>query len=747
MAVLHGVDLTDTQVRMLTDGTEGWPVGLRLAVVALRDRRADERDHGEFLERLLDADPTIADYLTGEVLDDLDDGVLRFLRVVSVTDELPVSLAAALSGGADAGALLARLARKTALVTSKGATDPKYRVHGLLRSYLRADLDREQPELVDGLHRAAARWYEERGLLGSALDHARRAGHREWTADFLMRNASELYLRGDLGAAPASVRHIVGADGHTAPALAQVGALVDLATGRLSTVTTRSLAAMDVAEGAEPLLAELVASQAAVLTGRPWKAAGNPRPGESWARVASRWSALLDGELGRARDDLDVAEELSARRGHDLLQLQVHVARAALEFSDGRYPAMDEPCVAAAALVRERGWPSSPWLAAAQTLQAFRALQLTETQRALSSVAAADRAHSALLPAGMALLLRAVEAAARSDTGDAVAAAVALRRARHTLALHAVPRIVVGLAAVVEHELALRAGAGGGAVRDLLASVEDRLDGTAELVLLQARSLVGAPADDELIRRLAPIRNGAAAALLPSTAVDAELICAALAIRAGDRTVARGAVEKALVRAADIELVRPFARAGHGVRAFLVEQAGSFGPYDEFVGRALVATKADVDDRGATPLTVRERSVLARLPLPRSLDEVARDLGVSANTVKDPRPCDLHQVRGHQPPAGRHGCPQPRAVVKAPQDGISWMESTRRPRSWMVLSTSSRPAPPPGGSWRIVSTGGSTTDIGRKAWRALLESRPAILISYRRPPEAGTTAAGVTCGT
>jgi LuxR family transcriptional regulator, maltose regulon positive regulatory protein len=31
---------------------------------------------------------------------------------------------------------------------------------------------------------------------------------------------------------------------------------------------------------------------------------------------------------------------------------------------------------------------------------------------------------------------------------------------------------------------------------------------------------------------------------------------------------------------------------------------------------------------------VRERSVLARLPTPRSLDEVARDLGVSANTVK-----------------------------------------------------------------------------------------------------------------
>ena len=93
-------------------------------------------------------------------------------------------------------------------------------------------------------------------------------------------------------------------------------------------------------------------------------------------------------------------------------------------------------------------------------------------------------------------------------------------------------------------------------------------------------------------------------------------------------------MEKALERAADIELVRPFARAGHGVRAFLVEQAGSFGPYEEFVSRALVATKAGADERGATPLTLRERSVLARLSTPRSLDEVARDLGVSANTVK-----------------------------------------------------------------------------------------------------------------
>ena len=108
----------------------------------------------------------------------------------------------------------------------------------------------------------------------------------------------------------------------------------------------------------------------------------------------------------------------------------------------------------------------------------------------------------------MALLLRAVEAAARGDAGDAVAAAVALRRARHTLALDAVPRIVVGLTAVVEHELAVRAGAGGGVVRDLLASVGDRLSGTAELALLQARSLVGAPADDDdVVLRLAPIRT------------------------------------------------------------------------------------------------------------------------------------------------------------------------------------------------------------------------------------------------
>jgi LuxR family transcriptional regulator, maltose regulon positive regulatory protein len=421
LAVLHGVDLTDAQVRMLTAGTEGWPVGLRLAVVALCGRREDERDLGEFLERLLDADPTIADYLTGEVLDDLDDGVLPFLRVISVTDELPVSLAVALSGRADAGALLARLALKTALITSTGATDPEYRVHGLLRSYLRADLDREQPELVDGLHRAAAQWYEERGLLGSALDHARRAGNRAWTASFLMRNALELYLRGDFGAVPASVRHIVGADKHTAPALAHVGALVDLATGRLSTVTARNLAAVDATEGVESLLAELVASQAAVLMGRRWDGAGVARPHESWAQVASGWTALLAGELGRARDELDVAEELSARMGHDVPHLQVHVARAVLEFLNGRYPAMDEPCAAAATLARERGWPSSPWLAAARTLQAFRALQLTETERALSSVAAADRAHSVLLPAGMALLaggqLRPVRRVRQPDPG------------------------------------------------------------------------------------------------------------------------------------------------------------------------------------------------------------------------------------------------------------------------------------------------------------------------------------------
>jgi LuxR family transcriptional regulator, maltose regulon positive regulatory protein len=134
-----GLVLTPGQVAMLHARTEGWAAGLRLAALALRRTEDPEA----FLTQFSGDERSVADYLTGEILDGLSQDTHDFLRAVSVCSPLPAALAAELSERADADRMLDELSRETALVerTSPGT----YRIHTLLRSYLTADLARTRP--------------------------------------------------------------------------------------------------------------------------------------------------------------------------------------------------------------------------------------------------------------------------------------------------------------------------------------------------------------------------------------------------------------------------------------------------------------------------------------------------------------------------------------------------------------------------------------------------------------------------
>src|SRR4051794_32825401 len=129
-----GLDLTPAQVIDLHARTEGWAAGLRLAALALR--RSD--DPARFLTSFSGDERSVAEYLTGEILDGLDVDTQDFLRAVSVCAPLPTALAAELSGRADASWKLDDLGQVTALIESTSSAD--HRIHPLLRSYLVADL-------------------------------------------------------------------------------------------------------------------------------------------------------------------------------------------------------------------------------------------------------------------------------------------------------------------------------------------------------------------------------------------------------------------------------------------------------------------------------------------------------------------------------------------------------------------------------------------------------------------------------
>jgi LuxR family maltose regulon positive regulatory protein len=167
-----GVRLTDDRVARLVERTEGWPAGLYLAALSLRDRAHPE----EFVDRFAGTSRHVADFLSEDVLARQPDDVIGFLLHTCVLEELTASLCAALTGGTDADAALRELERGNLFVVPLDEERMAWRYHHLFAQYLRADLARRHPELVPELHRRAWRWYREHGLVGRAVTHAQACG-------------------------------------------------------------------------------------------------------------------------------------------------------------------------------------------------------------------------------------------------------------------------------------------------------------------------------------------------------------------------------------------------------------------------------------------------------------------------------------------------------------------------------------------------------------------------------------------
>jgi LuxR family maltose regulon positive regulatory protein len=170
---LHGVRLTEPELRQLLVRTEGWAAGLRLAAMWLA--RAPERS--AMIADFARDDRAVADYLVGEVIERQEPHVRQFLLATAVCEELTPALARALSGRDDAGALLDHLERTHALITRLGGGS--YRYHPMLREYLHAQLARQRPTAARELHHRAAVWFEQHGRTLPAIEHAADAEDQE----------------------------------------------------------------------------------------------------------------------------------------------------------------------------------------------------------------------------------------------------------------------------------------------------------------------------------------------------------------------------------------------------------------------------------------------------------------------------------------------------------------------------------------------------------------------------------------
>ena len=71
-----------------------------------------------------------------------------------------------------------------------------YRCHSLVRDVLRAELEARDAESVASLSGRASHWFEVRGDIDRAIDHAVAAGHTQRVGELLWSHAPNLLMRG-----------------------------------------------------------------------------------------------------------------------------------------------------------------------------------------------------------------------------------------------------------------------------------------------------------------------------------------------------------------------------------------------------------------------------------------------------------------------------------------------------------------------------------------------------------------------
>jgi ATP/maltotriose-dependent transcriptional regulator MalT len=171
--------LTQPELTRLADRTEGWPVGVQLVGLSLRNHA----DRGAFIEEFAGDNRHVADYLRDEVLARLPDRVRGFLLDTAILDRLTAPLCHAVSGVEDSQEILEELDRLNLFIIPLDNRRRWFRYHHLFAEWLRLQATSDPRDR----HHRAADWLAHHGFPGDAVRHYVAAGDADRAADVIDR--------------------------------------------------------------------------------------------------------------------------------------------------------------------------------------------------------------------------------------------------------------------------------------------------------------------------------------------------------------------------------------------------------------------------------------------------------------------------------------------------------------------------------------------------------------------------------
>ncbi len=230
-SLLHNasVPVSEGDVAELHRRTEGWPAGLYLAALSLKEggpvaSAADSFGGGDRL---------VSEYMQSELLARISLQQRVFLTRTAVLERLCGPLCEAVLDQPGGSATLADLARSNLLLVPLDSQGEWYRYHQLFRDMLLAELRRQEPELIPVLRRRAAGWCVRNGLPEEALEYSIAVGDADTAAGLMGKLGVRAYRQGRVAAVQRWLRWLEdqgGTDGHLMAAV--VAGILSTATGQ-----------------------------------------------------------------------------------------------------------------------------------------------------------------------------------------------------------------------------------------------------------------------------------------------------------------------------------------------------------------------------------------------------------------------------------------------------------------------------------------------------------------------------------
>jgi LuxR family maltose regulon positive regulatory protein len=181
---VSGVEPAEPDLALLLDRTEGWPAGLYLAALSLRDHPAP----GAFIRQFTGDNRFIVDFLAEEVLSRQPGDIRQFMARTAVLDRFCAPLCDAVAESANAAEIIDVLERENLFIVPLDDNRQWYRYHHLFAQALRSELARTEPDIVPALHRRASAWHRLSGSIDEAISHALAADDVAAAVDLIARH-------------------------------------------------------------------------------------------------------------------------------------------------------------------------------------------------------------------------------------------------------------------------------------------------------------------------------------------------------------------------------------------------------------------------------------------------------------------------------------------------------------------------------------------------------------------------------